>query len=121
MDTETKRLHDETTALRAEEKELRLALRGDAAQIPLLDLKASVIALELKKGELTARLAKLQGGNLKPVNAEEREQANREHKKWARCAGNRKKIRLEMWKTVEGIVDNKSAAAELKEALDMDF
>lgn len=120
MDAETTRLREETKALKAEEKELRLALREGATQIPLPELKASVTALELKKAEQVVRLAKLQGGSLKPVSAEEREQVNREHKKWAKCAGNRKKIRLELWGIIEGMME-KGAAADLKESLDMNF
>lgn len=120
MDAKTTRLRDETTALRAEEKELRSSLREGAARIPLPELKASVTALELQKAELLARLAKLQGGNLKPVTAEEREQVNREHKNWAKCASNRKKIRMELWKEIEGLIE-KDRVADVKEQLDLDL
>lgn len=120
MDIETTRLREETTALKAEEKELRHALREGAAQVPLTELKASVTALELNKAELVARLAKLQGGNLKPVSAEQREEVNREHRKWAKCASSRKKIRLELWRVIEGTME-KSAAADLKESLDLEL
>ena len=120
METETTRLRDATTALKAEEKELRLVLREGASQVPLPELKASVTALEQQKSGLTARLAKLASGNVKPVSLEEREKVNSEHRKWQKTASARKKIRLDLWKEIEGALD-KEKAAETKEDLGLEF
>ena len=120
MDAETTRLKDATTALKTEEKEHRLALREGASQIPLTELKASVTALEQQKAELTARLAKLESGTVKPVSLEEREKVSTEHRKWQKTAAARKKIRMELWKEIEGQLD-KEKAAETKEDLGLEF
>lgn len=119
LDEQTVRLREETNALKAEEKDLRVALREGASQVPLAELQASVAALEHQKAELEARLAKLRGGNLKPVSAEERERVGKEYKRWMRCAANRKKIRVEVWKVIEGLVDEKEAP-DLKESLGLE-
>lgn len=120
MDVETTRLRNETTALKAEEKELRVALREGASRVPLPELQASVTQLQQHKGELTARLEKLNGGDLQPVSTEEREKVKAEYRKWQKIANNRKKIRVEMWKEIASVVE-KGKWEETKEALDLDF
>ena len=120
METETSRLKDATTALKAEEKELRLALRSGASEVPLPELKASVTALDKEKAELGARLAKLTSGSVKPVSLEEREKVNVEYKKWKKTAEGRKKIRFDMWKEIEGNIE-KEKVGEVKERLGLEF
>lgn len=120
MEDETTRLREATTALKAEEKELRLALREGASQIPLPELKASVTLVEEQKTEMTARLAKLKGGNVKAVSLEEREKVGAEFRKWQRAAGARKKIRVELWKEIEGHVEREKIA-DTKEELGLEF
>ena len=120
MDAESARLRDETDAFKAEEKELRLALREGASQVPLPELRASVTALEKQKAEMTARLAKLQDGNVKPVSLEEREKVNAEHRKWQKTADARRKIRTELWKEIEGVIE-KDKIEDTKEALGLEF
>ncbi|KAK3677238.1 hypothetical protein LTR78_002776 [Recurvomyces mirabilis] len=118
MDIETTRLREETIAMKAEEKELRAALREGASQVPLSDLRSSVVSLEQEKVDLTARLAKLQSGNVKPVSAEERNKTNAEHKKWQKIASDRRKIRNEMWAEIAGMVEREKME-DIKEALDL--
>ena len=120
MEDETKRLRDDTTALKVEEKELRLSLREGASQIPLSELKAAVTSLEEQKAEMMARLAKLKGGKLKPVSLEEREKVGGEHWKWQKAANARKKIRMELWKEIEPHVE-KDKVADIKEELGLEF
>lgn len=120
MEDETKGLRDNTTALKAEDKELRLALRGGAAQVPLPELKASVASLEEQKAEMTARLAKLKGGNVKAVSLEEREEVNAKHRKFQKAANARKEIRMAMWKTIEDNIE-KEKIEETKEGLGLQF
>jgi 26S proteasome regulatory subunit (ATPase 3-interacting protein) len=120
MEDEATRLRNATTALKAEEKELRLALREGASQVPLPELKASVSVLREQKTEMTAWLAKLKGWNLKPVSLEEREKVGAEFRKWQRVAGARKKIRVELWKEIEGNIEREKIA-ETKEELGLEF
>lgn len=117
---ETTRLKDTTVSLKAEEKDIRLALREGASKIPLPELKASVAGLEEQKGELTARLEKLKGGSVKPVSAEDREKVSTEHRKWMKSASARKKIRTELWKEIEGHVEREKVS-ETKEELGLEF
>jgi len=121
MDAETTRLRDATTALRAEEKDLRAALREGTSQVPLKDLKASVAVLVQEKSELTARLATLRSGNVRPVGAGERDKVNAEHRKWQKAAGARKKIRTEVWKEIAGFIGEKEKVEETKEELGLEF
>lgn len=115
MEDETKRLRETTVSLKAEEKELRLALREGASQVPLPELKASVASLEQQKWEMTARLAKLKGGNLKPVSLEERERVSAEHRKWQKAAAARKKIRTEVWKEIESNLEREKVEETMEE------
>ncbi|KAK4556372.1 hypothetical protein LTR86_006516 [Recurvomyces mirabilis] len=118
MHIETTRLREETIAMKAEEKELRAALREGASQVPLSDLRSSMVSLEQEKVDLTARLAQLQSGNVKPVSAEEQYKTNAEHKKWQKIASDRRKIRNEMWAEIAGMVE-KEKMEDIKEALDL--
>lgn len=120
MDVETTRLRDATSALRTEEKELRLALREGTSQVPLPELRTSVAMLEQEKAEIAARLAKLKSGNLKPVSIEEREKINADHRKWQRTAVARKKIRKDLWAEIVDKLD-KDKIDETREELDLDF
>lgn len=120
MEEEAKRLKEETVALKTEEKELRLAIREGSAQIPLAEVKATVGKLEQEKADVLARLAKLKSGNIKPISAEERDRVNREYAMWSRTANVRKKIRVELWESIESNLERKEAA-ELKEAWELDF
>jgi 26S proteasome regulatory subunit (ATPase 3-interacting protein) len=120
MDCETTRLREETNSLKAEEKELRASLRGDAARIPMPELKAAVQALEQRKAEMEARLTKLRSGSMKPVSAEDREKIDVEHRRAAKAAKNRAKIRLELWAEAKGILE-KGKWEEMKEELGLEF
>lgn len=120
METETKRLKDATTALKGEEKELRLSLREGASQVSLPELKAAVSTFEQQKAELAVRLAKLQGGAVKPVSSEEREKVGSDHRRWEKTANARKKIRTELWRTIVESLD-KEKAEETKENLGLEF
>ncbi|KAK3703524.1 hypothetical protein LTR37_014371 [Vermiconidia calcicola] len=120
MESETTSLREATTGLKTEEKELRLSLREGASQIPLTELKASVAALEQEKDEITARLAKLRSGSIKPISLEERDKVGLEHRKWQKTSNARKKIRNELWKEIEGLTE-KEKIEETKEELGLEF
>ncbi|KAK5690414.1 hypothetical protein LTR97_012282 [Elasticomyces elasticus] len=120
MDAEITRLREETLALKAEEKELRASLREGASQVPLSELKASCAALEQDKAEMTARLSKLSGGDVKPISADERNKISLDHRKWQRAASARKKIRAELWSMIADQVD-KSKWQETKDEIGLEF
>lgn len=120
MDEETKRLRDATVVFKAEEKILRLALRECASQLPLSELKASVASLGEQKAEMTARLAKSKGGDVKALSLEQRDKVNSEHRKWQKTANARKKIRTELWKEIEMVIE-KDKTEETKEELGLEF
>jgi 26S proteasome regulatory subunit (ATPase 3-interacting protein) len=86
--------------------------------VPLPDLKASVEKMMKQKKELQARLAKLKGGSVKPVSKVEKEKTEREWRRLRTVAKNRQKIRVEMWKAVQGIAP-KETWEELKEEFDL--
>jgi 26S proteasome regulatory subunit, ATPase 3, interacting protein len=120
MDAEITRLREATALLRAEEKELRIAVRDGLAQVPLPELRQSVAALEQEKAEAVARLAQLTSGNVQPISAKEREQISTEHRKWQKVAAARKKIRSNVWQEIEGSM-GKVKAEEIKESLGLEF
>lgn len=54
------------------------------------------------------------------MSAEEREQVDRDNRKWKKCAANRKKIRNDVWAVVSDNVE-KDKREQLKEDLDLSF
>lgn len=120
MEAETTRLREATTTLKAEEKELRQALREGTSQMPIPELRAAVAVLQQEKLEVTARLTKLKSGSIKPVSLEEREKTNGDHRKWAKKAAARKKIRRELWAEMQGHLE-KDQIEETKESMGLEF
>jgi 26S proteasome regulatory subunit (ATPase 3-interacting protein) len=120
MDAEVERLKDATITLKNDEKALRASLRDHASVTPLPELKAAVASLQQQKEEMSARLAMLKNGNVKPITAEERERVNAEHGKWKQSVNARRKIRAEMWKTIADIVPEPEKLAEVQESLGLE-
>jgi 26S proteasome regulatory subunit (ATPase 3-interacting protein) len=119
MTTETTRLKDATAALKADEKGLRASLRDHTSLTPLPELKASVASLQQEKETMSARLAKLKDGQVKPITAEERDKVSVEHSKWKKLVASRRKIRGELWKIIADAVEP-HALAETKEKLGLE-
>lgn len=120
LHAETERLKDATAALKSDEKPLRASLRDAVALPPLPELKAAVASLRGEKEALAARLAMLREGGVKPISAEERARVDAEHEKWRRAVVVRRRIRAEMWKTVEDVVGDGERAKEVKERLGLE-
>lgn len=120
MEAETIRLRDATIALKAEEKELRQAVREGASQIPLAELRAYVAGLEQEKAEISSRLLKLKNGNVQPFKIEESEKIKADHRKWERAAHARKKIRNELWSMIKDQVGG-DKADDTKEELGLEL
>ncbi len=118
MEAQTKQLMEATSALKNEEKELRLTLRSGTTRVPMHELKASVTALEQQKAELTERLAVLESGVLQPVDPEECLKVDAEWKKWQKAVGTRKKVHRDLWDFVVGLCEDAGGKpAEVREQL----
>lgn len=117
MDAEAERLKDATAVLKNDEKALRASMRDHASLTPLPELKAAVASLQGERETLATRLTTLKEGNVKPITPEERAKVDADHEKWRKAVSARRKIRVEMWKTIEDIVGDKEKAAETKEKL----
>jgi len=119
MTAETTRLKDATAALKADEKGLRASLRDHTSLTPLPELKASVASLQHEKEAMSARLAKLKDGEVRPITAEERDKVDVEHSKWKKIVASRRKIRGELWKIIADNVEP-SQLADTKEKLGLE-
>ena len=119
MQAETTRLKDATAALKADEKGLRASLRDHTSLTPLPELKASVASLQQEQEAMSARLAKLKDGDVKPITAEERDKVNVAHSKWKKQVTSRRKVRSELWKIIADAVEP-SQLAETKEKLGLE-
>lgn len=120
MDAETARLEDAAAALKTDEKDLRASLRDHASVTPLPELKASVASLREEKEAMVVCLAKLKGGNIKPITAEEREKVTAENNKWRSSVNARRKIRADMWKLIAECIPEPEKVAETKERLGLE-
>jgi len=119
MDAETVRLKDATVALKADEKGLRTSLRDHTSLTPLPELKASVASLQQAKQAMSAHLAKLKGGDVKPITSEERGKVDVEHSKWKKHVTSRRKIWGELWKIIADNTEPQNHA-EMKEKLGLE-
>jgi 26S proteasome regulatory subunit (ATPase 3-interacting protein) len=119
MTAETTRLKDATAVLKADEKGLRASLRDHTSLTPLPELKASVASLQHEKEAMSARLAKLKDGEVRPITAEERDKVDVEHSKWKKIVASRRKIRGELWKIIADNVEP-SQLADTKEKLGLE-
>lgn len=120
MEAETTRLREATNTMKAEEKELRQAVREGASQVSLPELRCCVANLEQEKAEMTSRLVKLKSGNVQPVQMEERDKVNADHRKWERTAHARKKIRNELWAVIKDQIGG-DKAEDVKEELGLEL
>ncbi|KAF2723494.1 TBPIP-like protein [Polychaeton citri CBS 116435] len=117
---QTSKLREETSSLKVEEKSLRVTLRQDIALVPLPELKFAIDGLRQERIELVERFDKLQSGNLKPAGVDESLLVSATHKKWARTASARAKIRDELWTQLVDVV-GKNRETDLKDELGLGF
>lgn len=121
MEADTKRIREETIALKSEEKDLRQSLKQSDVIIPLPQLKTNVAEMEKQKIDIEARLAKLKSGNVKPVKPADRKRVSKTYRRVKKSVDNRNKIRKEMWREIEGYLEGAEQKQETKESLDLDF
>lgn len=120
MEEDTKRLREETIALKSEEKELRQNLKQGADIIPLPELKANIAEMEKQQAEQEARLKKLQSGSVKPVSAADRRRVDKAYRRVKTAATARKKIRKEIWSEIEAMLEGPEQQQETKESMELD-
>lgn len=72
------------------------------------------------KKELQARLTKLRAGSVKPVSKVEKERTERELKRLQKAVRNRKKIRMELWQTIQAFAP-KEQWEDIKDGLDLNI
>lgn len=97
MDQEIETIRAEIIATKVHEKLLKANLATVNATLSTDDLRGNVIALELGKEQILARLVPLRSGSAKPVSLEETSVVDREWKEWQRHWSVRKKIAMEVW------------------------
>ncbi|KAJ4290948.1 hypothetical protein N0V90_010144 [Kalmusia sp. IMI 367209] len=121
MDTTTTELRASTTALQATAKSLRTQLSSLNSTLSTADLVASVQALEVEKSDVLIRLENLRAGKAKKVTKRERDEVEREWKKWTGVARKRQKISKDAWDMIEDFVEgDKERKAEIRERLGLD-
>lgn len=77
------------------------------------DLSGAVVALELEKEEIWARLVPLRSGCAKPVSAEEKRDVDRAWTQWQRQWIVRKKIAMDVWAHATEVVPEGTTKEEL--------
>ena len=97
MDKEITSIRESIATARANEKLLRANLISVNATLSTEELRSSVTILELETQEAESRLESLRSGNVKPVQPEEKEAVDRQWGQWARTAGIRQKICMDLW------------------------
>ncbi|KAF2851170.1 homologous-pairing protein-like protein 2 [Plenodomus tracheiphilus IPT5] len=120
LDTQITNLRTETATLQATAKTLRSTLSDLNSTLSTADLLTSINALETERADITARLDALKAGKAKKVTAKEREDVEREWKKYTGLAKKREVIAREMWKFIEDQLPDKEKKEELREAFDLD-
>ncbi|KAH9879980.1 hypothetical protein J1614_002005 [Plenodomus biglobosus] len=120
LDNQITTLRTETATLHATAKTLRNTLSDLKSTLSTADLLTAVHALETEKAEITARLEALKAGKAKKVTAKEREDVEREWKKYTGLARKREGIARDMWKFIEDQLPDREGREALREAFDLD-
>jgi len=119
MDSRIQTLRTETASLMTSAKSQRSILSSITSTLSTTDMLSSISALEVEKEEIEKRLEELRGGNMVVVGQEEGESVEREWRAWKGIEERRKKIVVEIWRAIEGVVE-KEGRAELRERLGLD-
>lgn len=112
----------QTATAVATAKTLRSNLSSLNSTLSTADLISTVQASESEKTELRKRLGELKEGKAKKVTKQERDDVEKEWRKWNMATKRRGKIVDEMWKMIEDFLPDPSPEnkAELREALGLD-
>lgn len=97
MDKEIADLRENISIAKGLEKIMRAQLTALNATMSIQDLKTGILSAETTKEALQERLAPLRSGNVKPVSAEEKEEADHAWRVWSRHAAVRKKVCMNVW------------------------
>ena len=97
MDQEIAALRQSIATAKANEKLLKANLAAVNATVSTEELRSQITVLDMDKAEILDRLGRLQSGDVKPVSAEEKEEAHKAWILWSKKAASRKRICMEMW------------------------
>ena len=97
MGQEISALRESIATAKANEKLLKANLAAVNATVSTDELRSQITVLDVDKLEILDRLGALQSGNVKPLSAEEKEEASKVWILWSKKAASRKRICMEMW------------------------
>ncbi|KAL8794547.1 MAG: hypothetical protein Q9195_002882 [Heterodermia aff. obscurata] len=97
MDQEIAAFRESIATAKANEKLLKVNLAAVNATVSIEELRSQIMVLGTDKVEILDRLGRLQSGDVKPVPAEEKTEANKAWTSWSKKAASRKRMCLEMW------------------------
>lgn len=113
MDQEIEGIREEIGAAKANERLLRANLVTLNTTLSTEDLRGVVIALELEKEQILARLVPLRSGSAKPVSSEAKRDVDNAWTQWQRHWTARKKIAMDVWAHVTEVVPEGTTKEEL--------
>jgi len=113
MDQEIEGIREEIAAAKANERLLKANLVTLNTTLSTEDLRGAVIALELEKEQILARLVPLRSGSAKPVSSEEKRDVDNAWMQWQRQWTTRKKIAMDVWAHATEVIPEGSTKEEL--------
>jgi 26S proteasome regulatory subunit (ATPase 3-interacting protein) len=113
MDQEIEVVREEVAAAKSTERLLKANLATLNTTLSTEDLRGSVVALELEKEQILARLVPLRSGSAKPVSSEEKREVDNAWRQWQRQWSVRKKIAMDVWAHATEVVPEGTTKAEL--------
>ncbi|OJJ43352.1 hypothetical protein ASPZODRAFT_919782 [Penicilliopsis zonata CBS 506.65] len=120
LEGEVKRLQEQTTEFKANEKKVRAELVLLCARPTLSELRQDLTRLEREKVTIVKSLEALRSTESVPVSVEERAEVDKEWKKWQRHASARARICQELWRSCSEVLPENMTRAELWESLGLD-
>ncbi len=113
LDQEIEVIREEIAAAKSTERLLKANLATLNTTLSTEDLHGSVVALELEKEQILARLVPLRSGSAKPVSSEEKREVDNAWRQWQRQWTVRKKIAMDVWAHATEVVPEGTTKAEL--------
>lgn len=113
MDQEIEAIREDIVAAKSNERLLKANLATLNTTLSTEDLCGAVIALELEKEQILARLVPLRSGSAKPVSSEEKTDVDNAWAQWQRQWTVRKKIAMDVWAHATEVIPEGTTKEEL--------
>ena len=97
MDQEITALRESVTTAKANQQLLKANLAAVNARVSTDDIRSQITVLNTDRVKILGRLGSLRSGDVKPVSAEDKEEADKAWILWSKKAASRKRICMEMW------------------------